>query len=176
MVWLLLLAQETQVERETHWILETKVTGQLSSEYSGDYPFEYEGWTTLTSAEVEALRKEGDVSKELAKRLALAFAEPDPEKRDGKDPRARDPKTADEVSDASFTIREGAIRGKLTILRKEGPGTRKIVLELKGSCKDVLTLEIEKSTVSGTWDWGGGVADLGGKLSKLSAASREPKR
>jgi hypothetical protein len=174
-----LALQETQAARETKWIVETTVKGRLTSEYSGDYPFAYEGWTTLTAAEIDALRKDGKVAADLAKRLARAFAEPSPAKDKNKDgdPRAADPQTIDEVQEAAFTVKEGAITGSFTILRKEGPGTRKLVGEVKGELgAEKLTLKLASAKASGTWDWGGGTADLGGKVETVEAASRTPKK
>ncbi len=100
--------QETKAERLTAWVVETKVKGKLTATFSNqDYPFEYEGWTTLTAAEIDELRKDGKVGEELAKRIALAFAEPEPVKKsDKKDPKAEDPKTADKIAAVELTVKE----------------------------------------------------------------------
>jgi hypothetical protein len=167
--------QETKAERLTAWVVEAKVKGKLTATFSNqDYPFEYEGWTTLTAAEIDELRKDGKVGEELAKRVALAFAEPDPAKKsDEKDPRAKDPKTTDKIAAVELTVKEGAITGKVTITREEGPGTRKIVAEISGTItKEKLTLKLAKPAVTGTWDWGGGLAELKGSLDGSEGASR----
>lgn len=175
MITLLLLAalQDTQAERAVHRIVETKVQGALTSEYSGEYPFDYAGWTTLTAGEFAALSKEGKLDKELAKRLAGAFAQPREERK--KDAKPDDPKTEDEIAEAAFEVKDGKLKGSFTITRKEGPGTRKIVAEISGTLeKGELVLAVTKSKVTGTWDWGGGIAELGGNLGRLEGLTRAP--
>jgi hypothetical protein len=133
----------------------------------------------LTAVEVDALRKDGKVGEELAKRLARAFAEPEAakEKREKGDPKAEDPTTIDEIVECEFTVKEGKMTGKVTVSRKEGPGTRKIAAEVTGEVeKEKLTLKIAKAKVTGTWDWGGGVAELEGAIEKGEGSSREPKK
>ncbi len=154
-------------------VLETSVSGKLTSEYSGDYPFTYEGWSMLSAGDLKALASEGKVGEDLAKRLARAFAQPEPQK-DKK--READPKTIDALSDVKFEVTKDGIAGSFQLVRKEGPGTRTIAAEVKGKLDGgKLTLKLDKAKASGTWDWGGGVADLEGKVEKCEGVSRPAK-
>ena len=153
-------------------VLETGVSGKLTSEYSGDYPFSYEGRAVLSSDELKSLAVEGKVSEELSKKLARAFAQPEPPKK-GEKP-ADDPKTIDEIGDAKFEVTKDGVAGSFKLVRKEGPGTRTIAAEVKGTLDGDgrLSLKVEKAKATGTWDWGGGTADLSGKVEKFEGASR----
>lgn len=157
-------------------VIETSVSGKLTSEFSGDYPFSYAGRATLTADELKSLGAEGKVAEALAKKLARAFAQPEPPKE--KDKPEDDPKTTDEISDAKFEVTKDGIAGSFKLVRKEGPGTRTIAAEVRGKLDDAakLSLKLEKAKTTGTWDWGGGTADLTGKLEKMEAASKPAKK
>ncbi len=172
---LALLIQETKVERgETKVIVESTVKGALKSEYSGDYPFEYRGWAALTADEFAALSKEGKLADELAKRLAGAFAEPEPAKKKDE---TKDPKSSDEISAASFEVKDGKLTGKFTITRKEGAGMRKIVAEVTAKIeKEKVTFSLSSAKVTGSWDWGGGTVELSGSAEKFEAETRAPRK
>jgi hypothetical protein len=157
-------------------VLETSVSGKLTSEYSGDYPFSYEGRASLSADELKSLSNEGKISEELSKKLARAFAQPEPPKK-GEKP-ADDPKTIDDISDAKFEVTKDGIAGSFKLVRKEGPGTRTISAEVKGKLDGdgKLSLALEKAKATGTWDWGGGTADLSGKVEKLEGVTKTVKR
>lgn len=134
------------------------------------YPFELSGRTTLTPDELAPLARDGDVPAAIVAKLALAFAQPGGDR-------------ADEVVSAAMTVRGGQLTGTVVVRHREGSGrgTRTLTVDLAGAFDPQskrLTLAATRVAVAGTWDWGGGTAELSGEatVTLRITASDAPRR
>jgi hypothetical protein len=115
------------------------------------YPFKYMGSAQLDAEQLKALAKEGDVPESAAKALLGCLLWP---------------KMEDTLEKAALKSDGKKLTGEATVLHKYGKqGTHTLKLRLEGSVENGrVSLKVTESTVSGTWDYGGGQIKLQGNV------------
>jgi hypothetical protein len=131
------------------------VSGYLTSGPGGPnpqkYPFSYRGYGILDREQWAALARPGEVPAAIARNLGQALLWPG---------------VGDELKSITLKVEGSKLTGEAQVLHKYGKqGTHTIVAKLEGAFeKGKLALRAVKPEISGTWDWGGGIARQQGEV------------
>jgi hypothetical protein len=132
-----------------------EVSGHLTSGMAGPnpqkYPFRYRGYGVLDKAQREALAKAGAVPEAAARALGQSLLWPG----------------AGDTLEAIKLAGDGKkLAGEAKVLHRYGKqGTHVITLKIEGAFDmGRLTLRAVDAAITGTWDWGGGIAKQEGAV------------
>jgi hypothetical protein len=133
--------------------LKAKVDGHTQAEQFNPqkYPFQYENTSTIDEDQAKALLKPGKIDDGVAQTLLGCLLWPN---------------MNDSFKKIALKSDGKKLTGEVEILHKIGKqGTHLLKLPIEGTVTEKgLTLQVVEPTVTGAWDYGGGVIKLIGKV------------